>query len=534
MKFNPLEKRFASTRNPVYSKNGMVATSQPLAAEAGAYILRIGGNAVDAAVATAACLTVVEPTSNGIGGDAFAIVWMNDKMHGLNASGPSPESITIEGVKALGYDEMPKFGMVPVTVPGVPKAWASLIEKFGNLTLEEVLKPAVDLARNGYPVSPTLGKYWGKAATSYKKLEGDVFLEWMKVFTNDGVAPIIGEMVVLEDHAKTLELIAKSNADAFYSGELADKIDETSRKYDGFIRKSDLEKFEVEWVNPISVNYRGYDIWEIPPNGQGIIALMGLNIVKSLDIKDFGSVDTYHKQFEAMKLAFADGLSFISDQKYMKYSTDELLSVKYGKKRASLITDEAIEPVVGEPFNSGTVYLSTADKDGNMVSYIQSNYMGFGSGVVIPGTGIGMQNRGHTFKLDESHVNALKGNKKTYHTIIPGFMTKDNRAVGPFGVMGGFMQPQGHMQVVMNMIDFNMNPQDALDAPRWQWVKDKTFSVEASMDHDVVRQLSMKGHQIQLTAETGGFGRGQIIIKQKNGVLVGGTESRTDGHIAII
>jgi len=534
MNFNPLEKRFPSTRNPVYAKNGMVCTSQPLAAEAGASILRQGGNAVDAAVATAACLTVVEPTSNGIGGDAFAIVWMKDQMYGLNASGPSPESISIDAVKALGHEEMPKHGFVPVTVPGAPKAWAELIKKFGNLSLEEVLKPAVTLAEEGYPVSPTLGKFWKKAVTAYKKLEGQAFEEWFKVFTVDGRAPEIGEIIKLKDHGKTLRMIGESNANAFYSGQIADEIDQASKTFGGFIRKSDLENYQVEWVDPISINYKGYDVWEIPPNGQGIIALMGLNTMKHLDVDYYGSPSTYHKQFEAMKLAFADGLEFISDSKHMKYSTDELLSDDYGKTRASIIKDHAVEPIVGQPFKSGTVYLTTADKDGNMVSYIQSNYMGFGSGIVIPGTGIGMQNRGHTFKLDENHVNALGPNKKTYHTIIPGFITKDNKAIGPFGVMGGFMQPQGHLQVIMNMIDFKMNPQDALDAPRWQWVKDKTFSVEATMDHDVIRQLSLKGHQINVTAEPGGFGRGQIIIKQENGVYVGGTESRTDGHIAIV
>ncbi|MCH4886649.1 gamma-glutamyltransferase family protein [Acidaminobacter sp. JC074] len=512
----------------------MVCTSQPLAAEAGAEILRKGGNAVDAAVATAACLTVVEPTSNGIGGDSFAIVWMKDKMYGLNSSGPSPESISIEAVKALGHEDMPKLGMVPITVPGAPKAWTKLIERFGNLKLSEVLEPAVRIAREGYPVSPTLGKSWQRAFKTYSKEEGQAFEEWMKVFTIDGRPPQVGQVISLKDHSDTLEAIGKTDGQAFYKGAIADKIEEASKKFGGFIRKTDLEKFEPEWVEPVSVNYKGYDVWEIPPNGQGIIALMGLNIMKALPEKPFGTVDFYHQQFEAMKLAFTDGLHFITDPNHMGIGVEDLLSETYGKKRASLIGDEAVEPLVGEPLRSGTVYLATADKDGNMVSYIQSNYMGFGSGVVIPGTGIAMQNRGHTFKLDEGHVNALKPGKRTYHTIIPGFITKDKKAIGPFGVMGGFMQPQGHLQVIMNMIDYKMNPQDALDAPRWQWVKDKTFSVEASMNHDVVRQLSLKGHQVQMTPEPGSFGRGQIILKCENGVYVGGTESRTDGHIAIL
>ena len=534
MQFNPLEKRFPSVRNPIYSNKGMVCTSQPLAAEAGAEILRKGGNAVDAAVATAACLTVVEPTSNGIGGDAFAIVWMKEQMYGLNASGPSPESISIDKVKNMGYEEMPKYGVVPITVPGAPKAWSSLISKFGKLTLEEVLAPAVRIAREGYPVSPTLGKSWGKAVKSYSIQQDSIFKEWMKVFTREGRAPKIGDVVTLPDHADTLELIGQTDAEAFYKGALADKIDETSKKYGGYIRKSDLENFEPTWVKPISINYKGYDVWEIPPNGQGIIALMGLNIMKALPKKLFGTVDFYHQQFEAMKLAFSDGLHYITDPEHMGITSSSLLSEEYGKKRASLIGDQAIEPEVGEPLKSGTVYLATADNEGNMVSYIQSNYMGFGSGVVIPGTGIAMQNRGHTFKLDKNHVNALEPNKRTYHTIIPGFITKNDKAIGPFGVMGGFMQPQGHMQVISNMIDYKMNPQDALDAPRWQWVKGKTFSVEASLNHDVVRQLSLKGHLVQMTPEVGSFGRGQIILKTENGVYVGGTESRTDGYIAIL
>lgn len=534
MNFNPFEKRFPSRRNPMYSNRGVVATSQPLAAEAGAEILRKGGNAVDAAVATAATLTVVEPTSNGIGGDAFALVWMKDQLHGLNASGPSPEGITIEKVKSLRHEEMPKFGFTPITVPGVPKAWASLIEKFGNLSLKEVLEPAIRIAEEGYPVSTTLGYFWQRAYKSYEKLEGDEFKAWFETFTFDGKAPEVGQVIKMLDHAKSLKAIGQSNSDAFYKGEIADLIDETSKKYGGFIRKSDLEKFDVEWVEPISVNYKGYDVCEIPPNGQGIIALMGLNTIKNLEVNGYGSVDTLHKQFESMKLAFADGLNYISDPKVMDVTFDELLSDAYGKKRAELIEDQAIEPIVGQPQRSGTVYLATADKDGNMVSYIQSNYMGFGSGIVIPGTGIGMQNRGHTFSLDENHVNALQPNKKTYHTIIPGFLMKDGKGVGPFGVMGGFMQPQGHMQVIMNMIDFKMNPQDALDAPRWQWMKDKKFTVESRMDDDTIRQLIHKGHEITMTTAEGGFGRGQIILKQENGVYVAGTESRTDGHISIL
>lgn len=521
-------------RNPVYAKGGMVATSQPLAAEVGAEILRKGGNAVDAAVATAAALTVVEPTSNGIGGDAFALVWMKDTLHGLNASGPSPETISIDKVKALGHNEMPKFGFTPVTVPGAPKAWASLIEKFGKLTLKDCLQPAIDLAEKGYPISPTLGQSWEKAHIVYSKLEGEAFLPWQETFTIDGSPPKIGDLMFLKDHAATLTQLANSDCRDFYQGQIADKICEYSKKYGGFLKKSDLQSYDVEWVKPISVNYKGYDIHEIPPNGQGLVALLALNIMKHTDVKTFGDEITLHTQMEAMKMAFADGLHYISDENAMTMDVKSYLSDSYGYDRSKEITDKALIPKVGEPQRSGTVYLATADSDGNMVSYIQSNYMGFGSGIVIPGTGIAMQNRGHTFSLDPDHVNALEGKKKTYHTIIPGFITKDNMAVGPFGVMGGFMQPQGHLQVIMNMIDFNMHPQDALDAPRWMWEKEKSFLVESRMTPGVIEKLKDKGHEITLTEAVGHFGRGQIILKQENGVYVGGTESRTDGHIAIV
>lgn len=534
MNFNPFEKRFPSKRNPVYSNTGMVATSQPFAAQAGAEILRKGGNAVDAAVATAAALTVVEPTSNGIGSDAFAIVWMKDKLYGLNASGPSPADISIDKVKDNGHDVMPKFGFTPVTVPGTPKAWARLIERFGKMSLAEVLAPAVRLAEEGYPISPTLGHNWRRAHGVYKGLDTPVFEEWVKTFSIDGQPPKVGQVMKLKNHGKTLRAIGESNGDVFYSGEIADRIDQASREYGGYIRKKDLEAFDVDWVQPISVNYKGYDVCEIPPNGQGIIALMGLNTIKNMDLNGFGHPDTLHKQMEAMKLAFADGLNYISDPKKMDVSNEMLLCEQYGLDRSKLIGEEAIDPVVGQPQKGGTVYLATADAEGNMVSYIQSNYMGFGSGVVIPDTGIAMQNRGHTFSLDQSHVNALAPNKKTYHTIIPGFIMKDGQAVGPFGVMGGFMQPQGHMQVVMNMIDFKMNPQDALDAPRWQWTEGKKFMVESQMEDDVVRQLTDRGHDITMTTQEGLFGRGQIILKLEGGVCVAGTESRTDGYIAIV
>ncbi|WP_286163995.1 gamma-glutamyltransferase family protein [Bacillus sp. AFS088145] len=525
---------YSSHRNVVYARNGMVATSQPLAAQAGLDILKKGGNAVDAAIATAACLTVVEPTSNGIGGDAFALVWMNEKLYGLDSSGPAPKNISIEKLKNLGYEKMPKYGWIPITVPGAPAAWVELSNRFGRLSLKEVLQPAIEYAREGFPISPTLGKFWKKAYEIYKKeLNSEEFVAWFDTFAPNGRAPEVGEIWSSLDHAITLEKIAETNGKDFYKGEIADKIIDSSNQYGGFLTKEDLETFKPEWVNPISINYRGFDVWEIPPNGQGIVALMALNIVKNDQFDDKENVTTYHKQFEAMKLAFACGKEYVTDRKFMKTSVESLLSDQYGKERFSGITETAHTPLPGRPASGGTVYLATADGDGNMVSFIQSNYMGFGSGIVIPGTGIGLQNRGCDFSLNEKHANALIGGKKSYHTIIPAFLTKNNKAIGPFGVMGGYMQPQGHVQVIMNSIDFHLNPQEALDAPRWQWIEGKIVEVEPSFPQEIIKELQAKGHVIKVAKDTGSFGRGQIIWRNEDsGVLMGGTESRTDGCIA--
>ncbi|GGI11432.1 gamma-glutamyltransferase [Gottfriedia solisilvae] len=525
---------YPSNRNVVYAKNGMVATSQPLAAQAGLDILKMGGNAVDAAIATAACLTVVEPTSNGIGGDNFALVWMKDRLYGLDSSGPAPKDISIEKLKELGYDKMPKFGWIPVTVPGAPAGWAELSKRFGNLPLKEVLKPAINYARNGFPVSPTLGKFWKRAFEIYKKQCTSLEFEtWFETFAPNGLAPEVGEMWSSLDHANTLESIGNTNGASFYSGELADKIVASSKEYGGFLSKEDLMAFKPKWVEPISVQYRGYDVWEIPPSGQGIVALMALNILKNEQFTEKESISTYHKQLESMKLAFSCGKEYITDPNFMKVTIDELLSEQYGKARYSEINETASLPIPGKPSSGGTVYLATADGEGNMVSFIQSNYMGFGSGIVVPGTGIALQNRGHDFSLNELDANALQGGKKTYHTIIPGFLTKNNNAIGPFGVMGGYMQPQGHVQVIMNSIDFHLNPQEALDAPRWQWIEGKQIEVEPNFPTEIVKQLIEKGHDIRIAKDTGSFGRGQIIWRNnETGVLMGGTESRTDGSIA--
>ena len=536
LNFNPLKNPYPSTRNTHYAAKGMVATSQPLAAQAGLEVLKKGGNAIDAAIATAACLTVVEPTSNGIGSDAFALVWAKGELHGLNSSGKSPKNISIEKVKALGHTEMPKMGMIPITVPGAPGAWAELSQKFGRLPLIDVLSPAINYAQNGYPLSPTLGKYWGRAFNAYKnRFKGEEFAPWFETFAPNGQAPTIGEIWSSPNHAATLEEIGKTNAESFYHGNLAEKIASFCKKYNGFLSAEDLASFKPQWVNPISINYRGYDVWEIPPNGQGIVALIALNIIKDFHFNptDIHDTETYHKQFEAMKLAFSCGKKAVTDPEYMSVSIKDMLSDAFADELRSKIAYTAEEPISYLPPKSGTVYLAAADGEGNMVSFIQSNYMGFGSGIVIPGTGISLQNRGADFSLDPAHANALAGGKKTYHTIIPGFLTQGRTPVGPFGVMGGYMQPQGHMQVIMNTVDFHLNPQSALDAPRWQWIQGKTFEVESHFPRHVAEELISRGHQINMCIDSGGFGRGQIIWRDaKTGVLTGGTESRTDGAIA--
>ena len=533
MKYSPSAYSYPSRRNVVYANKGMVATSQPLAAQAGLEILKAGGNAIDAAIATAASLIVTEPTSNGIGGDLFALVWTKGKLHGINSSGPAPKSISAKALLEKGLTKMPDHGWIPVTVPGIPAGWAQLSEKFGRLPLIKTLLPAINQAREGHAVSLSTSQGWKATNESYSKLlKGDEFQSWFQTFAPDGRTPKPGEVWKLQDHARTLESIGESKAESFYRGELADRIDRYSRDFGGYLRKEDLYEYQPQWVDPISIDYRGYHVWEIPPNGHGIVALMALNIAKGFEYTNNEDIETYHRQIEAMKLAFADGKQYISDPLEMKVSVEELLSESYASKRRELIGDQAILPKPGKPPHGGTVYLAAADGEGNMVSLIQSNYAGFGSGLVVPGTGIALHNRGNNFVLDENHCNCVAGGKRPYHTIIPGFLTKDGTPVGPFGVMGGFMQPQGHMQVIMNTIDFHMNPQQALDAPRWQWLEGKQIRVEPGFSPSVIEQLKAKGHDVKVASSSGGFGRGQIIWRTEEGSLCGGTEPRTDGMIA--
>ncbi|KLU61988.1 putative gamma-glutamyltransferase YwrD [Peptococcaceae bacterium CEB3] len=533
MSFDPLYYPYASRRATVYARNGMVATSQPLAAQAGLDVLRRGGNAIDAAIAAATALTVVEPTSNGIGADAFALVWTGGKLYGLNSSGPAPKSLSYKTLLDRGSTEIPKYGWIPVTVPGAPAAWAELSQRFGHLSLTDVMQSAIAYAQDGYPLSPTLGRNWKLAFGNYRReLTGDEFKHWFETFAPNGRAPEIGEMWRSPAHAQTLQSISETKAQSFYHGDIADRIDRFSRNYGGYLRKEDLAAFQPEWVEPIKVDYRGYQVWEIPPNGHGLVALMALNILNGLEFTEKDSVETYHLAIEAMKLAFADGRKFIADPLSMRVRVEDLLSPAYAEERRKLIGQEALQPEPGQPPQGGTVYLATADKNGNMVSYIQSNYMGFGSGLVVPETGISLQNRGHNFTLDPNHVNVLEPGKRPYHTIIPGFLTHEGTAVGPFGVMGGFMQPQGHLQVVMNTVDFHLNPQAALDAPRWQWLQGKSVEVEHSVPDHIAEALARKGHHIVRPLGSGGFGRGEIIWRDKHGVLAGGTEPRTDGQVA--
>ncbi len=522
---------FKFKRNPLYAKRGMVATTQPLASQAGLEVLSRGGNAIDAAIATAAALTVVEPTSNGLGGDAFALVWFNGKLHGLNASGPAPLLASIEELHSRGFTTMPNHGWEPVTVPGIPAAWAELSAKFGRLTLKEVLQAAIRYAKEGFPLSLTIAGEWSRIFQHYTKvLKGELFAPLFETFSP---VPKAGQIWSSVEHARTLESIGESNAEEFYRGEIASKIDTFSKKQGGLLRKEDLERFRCEWVSPIGTSYRGYEVWEIPPNTQGLSALMALNILEGLPLMDHDSEECYHHSIEAIKLAMVDSQHYVSDINYMQGTLGALLSKEYGTERRSLIKEHAQEPLPGKIQKGGTVYLATADSEGNMVSFIQSNYEDFGSGIVIPGTGIALQNRGHNFSLDPHHVNALAPGKKTFHTIIPGFLTKGGIPIGPFGVMGGFNQPQGHVQVLRNTIERLMDPQAALDAPRWRYLQGKQVIVEEDFPIEIVESLLKRGHEIRVSSQKSLFGRGQIIWRNPlSGVLVGGSESRADGIVA--
>ena len=509
----------------------MVATSQPLAAQAGLGVLVDGGNAIDAAIATAAALTVVEPCSNGLGGDAFALVWDGERLHGLNGSGRWPAAGQAEALRAAGHDKMPARGWAPVTVPGAVDSWATLHQRFGRLPIDRLLEPAIRYAENGFPIAPATARQWAAAADFFPRQGLAELSDWAPVFTLKGRAPVAGERWGSPGHARGLRCLAERGLRDFYQGEVAEAIAHYAAASGGLLTMDDLAAHSSEWVEPISVNYHNHEVWEIPPNGQGIAALMALGMVAHTDLARHPHVGAagWHNQIEAMKLAFADTDSYVADQAHSEVPVAGMIAPDYLAERAALIGDRAGDPPRGEPKRGGTVYLCTADGDGMMVSFIQSNYMGFGSGVVVPSHGIALQNRGAGFVLDPDHPNVAAAGKRPRHTIIPGFLTRNGRAVGPFGVMGGEMQPQGHLQVVTGMVDHGLNPQAVLDAPRWRVERDWTVKVEGRTPTEVIEGLRSKGHTVDIDDNTGPFGRGQIIVRSDDGVYAAGSEPRADG-----
>lgn len=534
LSFSAHQYPYPSQRQSVFARRGMVAASQPLAAEAGIAILRQGGNAIDAAIATAACLTVVEPTGCGIGGDAFALVWHKGQLHGLDGSGHAPAGLSIEAVKAAGHERMPAHGWLPVTVPGCPSAWAELSRRFGKLPFAALMAPAIELAEGGFPVSPTVARQWEIARVGFEASRQPALEGWFDTWLIEGRAPQAGELFRNPGQALTLRALGDSECESFYRGELAQRLAAYAQATGGYLKASDLAGYRASWVQPIKTTYRGYDVWEIPPSGQGLIALMTLNILQGCRFDHRDSPATWHTQLEAMKMAYADGLHYITDPAHMRVAAADLLGEGYAQRRRALISERAAEPLHGDPHASGTVYLATADAEGNMVSFIQSCYHGFGSGVVLPGAGISLQNRGEEFSLDPAHANHLAPGKKTFHTIIPGFISQGSVPLGPFGVMGGYMQPQGHVQMVMNLVDFGLNPQAALDAPRWQWLGGRKVGIEHNAPAELTRALARRGHEVEVAHDSLDFGRGQIILRDPHtGVLCGGTEPRTDGHVAV-
>lgn len=521
----------ASRRSAVVATEGVVATSQPLAAQAGLGVLADGGNAIDAAIAAAAALTVVEPTSNGLGSDAFAIVWDGERLHGLNGSGRWPAGADVEAIRAAGHTDFPDWGWSAVTVPGAIDSWAVLHERFGSLPIDRLLAPALRYADRGHALAPVVAHAWSRAAEHYPNLGLSEVGDWATVFAPDGRAPRAGERWASPGHARCLATLAERGLRDFYEGEIAEAIASYAAATGGWLSADDLAAHHAEWVDPISIRYRDHEVWEIPPNGQGIAALIALGIVSHTDVADHDQLDplAWHRSIEAMKLAFSDSDAFVADMQHAEVPVTGLLDDGYLASRAASITDTAGSPERGNPPTGGTVYLCTADADGRMVSFIQSNYAGFGSGVVVPSHGVSLQNRGAGFVLDPDHPNVAAPGKRPRHTIIPGFLTRGGEAVGPFGVMGGEMQPQGHLQVVNAMIDHGLNPQAALDTPRWRVERDHSVIVEEQVPEATVAGLRARGHQVTVEPNRMQFGRGQIILRTDDGVYVAGSEPRADG-----
>ncbi len=516
---------YASYRKPVLARN-IVATAQPLAAQAGLRMLQQGGSAMDAALATAIALTVLEPVSNGIGSDAFAIVWDGTKLHGLNASGRSPAAWTPEFFK--GQKTMPQRGWNSVSVPGCVSAWAMLSEHFGKLPFADLFQPAIGYARDGYMVSPTIAKQWANQVPELQAQPG-----FRETFMPKGRAPLPGEKIVFPDHAKTLELIAQTRGEAFYRGEIAQKIAVHAKQHGALMSAGDFAAHTSDWVEPLAQDYRGYTLHELPPNGQGIAALMALGMLQHFEMArhPVDSADSVHLQIETMKIAFADVYRYVSDPQSMTLRNAELLDPAYLAARAKLVDMKRAQDFKhGTPPRGGTVYLTAADANGMMVSFIQSNYMGFGSGVVVPGTGVSLQNRAHTFSLQPGHPNQVGPGKRPFQTIIPGFVTKDGQALMSFGVMGGSMQPQGHAQLMVRLADYGQNPQACVDGPRYRLVEGLRVNVEPGFPADTLAELELRGHEIvELAQGYMDFGSAQLIYKLEDGYL-GASDPRRDGQ----
>ncbi len=509
---------------PVFARN-VVATSQPLAAQAGLRMLLKGGNAVDAALAAAITLTVVEPTSNGIGSDAFALIWDGQMLHGLNGSGRAPRAWSLD--RYAGLQEMPAFGWDAVTVPGAVDIWRQVSERFGKLRFADLFVPAIDYAQNGFVVSPITADRWADAAETYQN-----FPDFCKTFLPAGRAPYAGEWFRCPDQARTLEAIADSKGESFYRGDLAQKIVACAQSNGGAMALDDLADHHSDWVQPISIEYKGVHLHEIPPNGQGLAALIALGILREFDISRYpvDTADSIHLQVEAMKIAFAEAYRHIADSRFLEVSPLDFLTPAFLSRRARQISiDQAACPKSEILTDNGTVYLAAADENGMMVSFIQSNYLGFGSGIVIPGTGISMQNRGLGFVLTPGHPNCVAGGKRPYHTIIPGFVTRENQPLISFGVMGGSMQPQGHLQMMVRIFGYGQNPQAACDAPRWHVDEKFNLSLEAGFSSRVVSELEKRGHSILKNPPTHMFGGAQVIHRLENGYCAA-SDPRKDGQ----
>lgn len=530
---------YASRRNVVYAKNAVACTSVPLGAQIGLDVMKSGGSAVDAAVAMAAAMPLLEPTGNGLGSDCFALVWIEreKKLYGLNASGVAPRALSAERVRALGYDAMPTTGWLPTMVPGAVAGWAALHERFGTKPLAELFAPAIEYAEEGYPVPVNVEPQWAqdsrRIAKAMEKNAAPHEYWWRCFMKPDGTPYRAGDIFRFPDYAATLRELAATNCESYYRGALMEKIVAFSRATGGYFTEEDFRAYHPEWVEPITQDYRGYTVCEIPPNGHGITVLMALGILDGLEMpEERESAEHYHKVMEAIKLAFADTKTYVADPRYMKTKVEELLDPGYLAARRALISDRALEPKAGDPHCGGTIYLCTADREGNMVSFIQSNYTTFGAGVAVPGTGISLQNRGANFSLDPMSDNCLAGGKKSYHTIIPGFLMKDGAAVGPFGVMGAFMQPQGQAEVLVNTLDYHMNPQSALDAPRIQWIGGKKLQLEREAGEDIAEALRAMGHEVEVIDDRISMGRGEIVWRGEGGIYVAATEPRCDGTVA--